>query len=295
MARETTVVHSSDYANWLFSKDHPTQGRRFINGFNSLKVNQRVLAPRPATVEELTRVHSPEYINEVLYEHTCHEWGGAREDLAGFARLFAGGTLVALSTLLEGSANLAIHLPGAKHHAQRGHSSGFCVFNDFAIAADIATKDHGRKVAILDIDAHHGDGVENLTADNSNVLTFSIHESGIFPGSGTENDPERNIYNFPLTDRTGKNDSALLAGVIKFISVARAFNPDLLFVTSGADGLTDDPLTNLQYTVTGYANAARLVVEAFPSTPILMGGAGGYLPDSGTPDVWASVAREFAK
>ena len=86
-----------------------------------------------------------------------------------------------------------------------------------------------------------------------------------------------------------------MAGVSNFISVARSFNPDLLFVTSGADGLADDPLTNLQYTVIGYTNAARLVAEAFSKTPILMGGAGGYLPDTGTPDVWAAVAREFAK
>lgn len=253
-----------------------------------------MLEPRPATVAELGRVHSPEYINQVLNDHTCFEWGGAREDLADFAQLFAGGTLVALNTLLDGYAELAIHLPGAKHHAQRDHSSGFCVFNDFAIAADIATKDHNLKVAIFDIDAHHGDGVENLTADNQSVLTFSIHEAEIFPGSGYENDLARNIYNYPLTNKTGKGDSALLAGVNNFIEVVQAFKPDLLFITCGADGLADDPLTNLQYTVTGYAAAAASVAAAFPQTPILMGGAGGYLPDSGTPSVWSAAASQLA-
>ena len=97
--------------------------------------------------------------------------------------------MVALESLLNNEADLAIHLPGAKHHAQYDHSSGFCVFNDFAIAADIATKDHGLKVAIIDIDAHHGDGVENLTRENPSVLTFSIHESGIFPGTGNSDEP----------------------------------------------------------------------------------------------------------
>jgi acetoin utilization protein AcuC len=144
------------------------------------------------------------------------------------------------------------------------------------------------------MDAHHGDGVENLTADNQQVLTFSIHEAGIFPGSGNENDVPRNIYNYPLTDKTGKSDSALLAGVNNFIEVANVFKPDLLFITCGADGLTDDPLTNLQYTVNGYAAAAALVAKAFPATPFLMGGAGGYLPDSGTPEVWSVVASELA-
>ena len=295
MQKKVTLVHSPEYANWFFSDDHPTQGRRFINGFNAIVKDQRVLEPRMAPTAELTRVHSAGFVREVTNDHTCFEWSGAREDLARFATLFAGGTLVALDALLSKEADVAIHLPAAKHHAQYDHSSGFCVFNDFALAADVATKDHGLKVAILDIDAHHGDGVENLTRENPQVLTFSIHESGIFPGTGSADEPEQKVFNHPLTDQTGKGDSALFAGVNRFISIARNFQPDLLFVTSGADGLADDPLTQLQYTVDGYAAAARLAREAFPSIPVLMGGAGGYLPDTGTPAVWAAVAGELSK
>ncbi len=302
MPKKVTIVHSPEYANWFFSADHPTQGRRFINGFNAIaetfersKIkNLRILPPRPATIAELSRVHSAGYIKEVTNDHTCFEWSGAREDLARFAQLFAGGTLVALDALLSESADLAIHLPGAKHHAQYDHSSGFCVFNDFALAADIVTKDHGVKVAILDIDAHHGDGVENLTRCNPNVLTFSIHESGIFPGTGNSDELENNVFNFPLSSETGKGDTSLLAGVNKFIPIARTFNPDLLFITTGADGLKDDPLSNLNYTTLGYADAAALIRKSFPLTPILMGGAGGYLPDDGTPRVWAAVAEQLA-
>ena len=294
MSKKVTIVHSPDYANWFFSADHPTQGRRFINGYNQMSKSFRVLEPRPATIAELTRVHSQGYVKEVINDHTCFEWSGAREDLARFAQLFAGGTLVALNSLLFHEADVAIHLPGAKHHAQYDHSSGFCVFNDLALAADIATKDYGLKVAILDIDAHHGDGVENLTRDNPDVLTFSIHESGIFPGTGNEDDLEKNVFNFPLTTESGKGEKALLAGVNKFVPIARAFKPDLLFITSGADGLTEDPLTQLQYTVKGYADAAALIRTSFPRTPILMGGAGGYLPDDGTPAVWAAVAEQLA-
>jgi acetoin utilization protein AcuC len=296
MSKKVTIVHSPEYANWFFSPDHPTQGRRFINGFNQMKKSYRVLEPRLATIAELSRVHSAGYIKEVISDHSCFEWSGAREDLARFAQLFAGGTLVALDALLNKSADLAIHLPGAKHHAQYDHSSGFCVFNDFALAADIATKDHGLKVAIIDIDAHHGDGVENLTRENPNILTFSIHESGIFPGTGNSDELESNLFNFPLSaTTTGLGDSALLAGVNKFIPIARAFQPDLLFITSGADGLSGDPLTNLQYTVEGYGLAARALADAFPNIQILMGGAGGYLPDDGTPAVWAAVARELSQ
>lgn len=197
--------------------------------------------------------------------------------------------------MLDGSADLAIHLPGAKHHGQYDHSSGFCIFNDFALAADIATKDRGLKVAIIDIDAHHGDGVENLTRENPDILTFYIHEQGIFPGTGLTNEIEKNVFNFPLkAGTTGLGDSALLAGIETFIPIARAFDPDLLFVTSGADGLANDPLTHLQYTVDGYGAAARSLAQSFPSTLKLMGGAGGYLPDDGTPAVWAAVAGELS-
>ncbi len=296
MSKKVTLVHSPEYANWFFSDDHPTQGRRFINGYNLIVSDQRVPEPRLATTSELARVHSAGYINEVTSEHRSSEWSGAREDLARFATLFAGGTLVALEALLNNEADVAIHLPAAKHHAQYDHSSGFCVFNDFAIAADIASKDHGLKVAIIDIDAHHGDGVENLTRENPNVLTFSIHEQGIFPGTGNADEPEKNVFNFPLSElTTGLGDSALLAGINRFIPIARAFQPDLLFITSGADGLADDPLTHLQYTVEGYAVAARELAKAFAYIPKLMGGAGGYLPDTGTPEVWAAVAGELSR
>jgi acetoin utilization protein AcuC len=294
MKRRVTIVHSDEYANWVFSEAHPTQGRRFSNGFTAITGKPRVLEPRLATKEELRRVHGDNYINEICEQHISDEWDGKREDLAHTATLFAGGTLVALEALLDGSADLAIHLPGAKHHAQRDHSSGFCVFNDFAIAADIATKDFNLKVAIIDIDAHHGDGVENLTRLNPAVLTFSIHESGIFPGTGDASEPENGVFNYPLKrEVTGVGDTALIAGVNKFLPIARYFQPDLLFVTCGADGLKADPLTHLEYSIAGYKSAAQLLREAFPTIPILMGGAGGYLPDSGTPQVWATVAKAF--
>lgn len=298
MSAKVAIVHSPEYENWVFSTDHPTQGRRFINGFNAIKNSnvdiQRLLSPQTITVADLSRVHSKGYIKEVTHDHTCFEWTGARQDLSRLAQLFAGGTLVALDALLKGEADLAIHLPGGKHHAQYDHSSGFCIFNDFAIAADVATWDHGLKVAILDIDAHHGDGVENLTRENPNVLTFSIHESGIFPGTGDVNELENSVFNFPIRSENGGGDSKLLAGVNNFIPIARSFDLDILFITAGADGLKEDPLTNLEYTIEGYATAATLIRSSFPSTPILMGGAGGYLPDDGTPAVWAAVAEKLA-
>ncbi len=303
MSKPIYLVHADEYKNWIFDPTHPTQGRRFTNARHllfSMADSQAIeiaeVLPRLATKTELERVHSPAYIEQVLEEHTCDEWAGSRPDMSYLAALFVGGTLTALEALLANKTGFAINFPGAKHHAQFDHASGFCIFNDFALAANIATKDYGLKVAIIDIDAHHGDGVENLTRENPNVLTFSIHEQGIFPGTGNADEPENNVFNFPLSSATtGLGDSALLAGINRFIPIASAYKPDILFITSGADGLAEDPLTNLQYTVNGYASAARLLAESFLDTPKLMGGAGGYLPDTGTPEVWAAVAGEISR
>jgi acetoin utilization protein AcuC len=295
------IIHSNKYADWVFNASHPTQGRRFINAKKLLEVKMgnksnylSIVEPRLATKTELSRVHSSEYIDAVLENHVTHQWTGARPDLSALAALFAGGTLVALDALITGKAKTAIHFPGAKHHAQYDHSSGFCVFADFALAADIATKDFSMKVAILDFDAHHGDGTENLTANNLNVMSFSIHEKGIFPGTGLSDDPEQFVFNAPLDTSTGKGDHSLLTAVKRFIRLNQEFKADLLFIAAGADGHSEDPLSTLQFSLDGYCRVACLIRDAFPEVPILVGGAGGYLPDSRTPEVWSSFAHHIA-
>jgi acetoin utilization protein AcuC len=302
MKQPVYLIHTDEYKNWIFDPSHPTKGKRFNNARDLLITSAEKegidvveVLPRTATEAELLRAHTPAYIDEVLNQHISTEWDGQRADLANLASLFVGGTLTALDALLINKTKLAIHFPGAKHHAQKNHSSGFCVFADFALAADIATKDHGKKVAILDIDAHHGDGTENLTAENLNVLTFSIHQDGIFPGTGHESYPEKNVYNYPLDSdqpdgNPNKDDRALMSGVEKFCDLTKEFNPGLLFIACGADGHKEDPLTGLTYSTEGYIHAAKKVREQFPNLPILLGGAGGYLPDTITPQVWSEVA-----
>lgn len=296
------LVHSEAYNNWIFDSSHPTQGRRFSNARNLLaelaenNLFEEVL-PKLITAEVLHRAHSKEYVEQVIQNQESGEWRGKRPELTELAQLFVGGTLTALDALLKGKTTTAVHFPGAKHHAQYDRSSGFCVFNDFAIAADIATKNHGLNVLILDIDAHHGDGVENLTADNPKVLTFSIHDGNIFPGTGFS-DKEGSFYNRPLP--RGAGDKELLTSledlftVMSRLRAERNWVPDLLFLTCGADGHSEDPLSTLNYSVEGYESAARRIREKYPDIPILMGGAGGYLPDTRTPEIWAKVAMQLA-
>ena len=305
--KPVVLVHSDKYANWVFDKNHPTQGRRFINARNlfldGAKANQievREVSPSAASRTDLERVHSVGYVAEVLDQGISNEWNGPHFELASIAHLFVGGTLFALEQLLNGETNSAIHFPGAKHHAQYDHSSGFCVFADFAIAADIATKKYGKKVAILDIDAHHGDGTENLTQDNPSVLSYSIHEHGIFPGTGSVSIPEKQVFNYPLgitngKGQTSRDDSALVKGVENFLSHAINFQPDLLFIACGADGHREDPLSTLTYSLEGYISVAKFLRGNFPKMPILVGGAGGYLPDTRTPEVWSQFALAISQ
>ena len=288
------IVHSPHYANWVFDKTHPTQGRRFVLGRNNVilegqkrKLNIYEIEPEMPHTEDLLLVHDELYVYEVTIKGLSDEWTGQRHDLGDLANLFVGGTLTALDTLLEGKTKLAIHLPGAKHHAMRDYSSGFCVFNDFAIAATKATM-LGKKVAIFDCDAHHGDGTEVLTKSNPNILSFSVHQWGIFPGTGLVSDWERHALNFPLVANT--DDEGLTDATQTFLDVCFDFEPDLIFIACGADALADDPLSELKYTVGGYELAMRSIRMAYPDTPILFGGAGGYLPDDQTPNLWGKAS-----
>ena len=290
--KDAIIVHSDDYNGWVFDPSHPTQGRRFDNGLAAITMqldednrNCDVIEPRLPTYEDLALVHTENYISSVTAGFS-DEWYGKRVDLAHLAALFVGGTLTALDTLTAEETLLAVNLPGAKHHAQVDHSSGFCVFADFAIAAHMLS-DQDKRVAILDVDAHHGDGTENLTYENRNILTYSIHEWGIFPGTGKDSDRRNNVYNEPLP--TYGNDAQLANGVMNFVAVADLFIPDYIFVAGGADGHRNDPLSTLQYTLPGYSEALRRVRGAFPTTPILFGGAGGYQPDGATPMSWAAM------
>jgi len=291
-------VHDPSYAGWVFDPSHPTQGRRFTNGYTTVLrhaeaagLTHETRAPNLAHRDDLDGVHDAGYVTAVLDAHESTEWHGTRPDLAHLATLFVGGTLTGLTILERGEARTVAHLPGAKHHAQYDYGSGFCVFADFAIAARRLTA-AGARVAILDVDGHHGDGTEALTYDNPDVLTFSIHQWGIFPGTGAGDDPASHVYNCPLL--AGDGDDALLEGVEDFLRVAGPFGPDYVFIAGGADGHHLDPLTDLTYTVEGLGEAMRRVRASYPGLPVLFGGAGGYRPDDATPLAWAHMVTALA-
>lgn len=292
------LVTSDAFNGWVFDDVHPTQGRRFRNGRRRvLDLAASVDLPVAEVAADLlpdlgvlARVHDREYVETVVLGGRCDEWTGVRRDLGEIALRMVGGTLLAAEALLAGS-RTAVNLAGAKHHAMRARSSGFCVFNDLAITAGVVLDGHANQVsriAILDIDAHHGDGTEVLCADDPRILTFSVHDGTIFPGTGHHDDPPRHVYNRPLP--AGSGDSALAAAVVDWCELADRFAPDMLMLAIGADGHRNDPLSTLTYSDNGMASAVAAVRRAFPEVPILCGGAGGYCPDVETPESWARMA-----
>ena len=298
------LVHHDDYADWAFDSHHPTQGRRFTKarellleladeaGIEVIEIDSDLLPDRAV----LETVHDPAYVDEVIVQGRCGEWTVERTDLARIAHRMVGGTLLAAQALVERRALTAVHFPGAKHHAMCDHSSGFCVFADFAITARQLLDDPTSgvdRIAILDIDAHHGDGTEELLFDEPRALTLSIHDRTIFPGTGHADSPEQRAYNQPLA--AGSGDAELDEGVGRFVELALEFDPDVILIAAGTDGHDEDPLSTLRYSISGMVAAVRRVRRAFPEVPILLGGAGGYLPDTVTPEAWARMVVAVAR
>jgi acetoin utilization protein AcuC len=292
------LVHSNEFANWVFDAHHPTQGRRFTKARDLLLQMapeagievEEIEADYFPTRVQLERVHTTHYVDDVLIHGRSGEWEGQRRDLGQLAHRMAGGTFLAAEALLEGKATTAVNFAGAKHHAMANQSSGFCVFADFAMVAKhlLATEPRIQRIAILDIDAHHGDGTEILLRDEPRVLTFSVHDSTIFPGTGHTDDEFHQAFNEPLPAFSG--DHELARGVERFIELAAAQKPDMIFIAIGADGHEADPLSTLQYSIPGMEEATSKVRQAFRETPLLLGGSGGYQPDDVTPRAWAAMA-----
>jgi acetoin utilization deacetylase AcuC-like enzyme len=235
--------------------------------------------PRPATEEELARVHDRGYITAIK-AMSDRSGGDARMDWpfgeapfgpGGFAiaRLAAGGVLAAVDAVVAGTVHNAYALvrpPG--HHAEAGHGLGFCVFNNGAVAARHAQRGHGlRRIAIVDWDAHHGNGAQHIFWTDPYVLTISIHQDGAFPpGSGSITDigeGEGTGYNLNIPLPTGSGVGAYLAAFERVIVPAlRRFGPDLIIVPCGFDAGCFDPMSRMMLHADCFRAMARLVQMA---------------------------------
>ena len=189
------------------------------------------------------------------------------------------GTYEGAMMLYKGSTRFVFNPFGGFHHAGRDYAEGFCYINDIAVAiAEFIRK--GQKVAYVDIDAHHGDGVQDAFYETDRVLTISLHESGetLYPGTGSETETgtkEGIGYNVNIPLRAGTDDEVYLLAFESLVpSLIESFKPDIVVANIGCDTHRDDPLAHLSLTSNGYKKVISIINDLSPK--ILALGSGGY-------------------
>jgi acetoin utilization protein AcuC len=302
------LVYGPRSTTYDFGPNHPLTPRRFGPGIDLLRTIGAVpgLAPEPAEEAELLEIHARRYVAAVRRlssnpSGTAEVGIGAYGDDPPFAGMHeagasvAGGSLRAMEAILRGDVEHAFHPGGGLHHAMPARASGFCIYNDPALAIAAARR-AGLRVLYVDLDVHHGDGVQAIHYDDPGVMTISIHESGrtLFPGTGFVDElgagaAAGTSVNLPLEAETGER--AWLAGVRGLVpALAAYFGPDLVVSQHGADSHAWDPLAHLLVTTTAMGQAARLVdaiAHRHAGGRWLATGGGGY-------DVYRVVPRAWA-
>jgi acetoin utilization protein AcuC len=290
-----------------FGPHHPLTPQRFGPGIDLLRAVGAVpgMAPSPAADEALWRVHLPAYVEAVRASSVDPSRPGTMglglSDNPAFpgmheaAAAVAGGSLAAMEAILRGETDHAHHPGGGLHHAMASKAWGFCIYNDVALAVARARAD-GLRVLYVDLDVHHGDGVQAAFFRDPGAMTLSIHESGryLFPQTGFidelgEGSAAGASVNVPLEPHTGE-DAWLVAVRSLVPTLAAVFGPDVVVSQHGADSHAWDPLAHLRVTTTAMAEAARLVdavAHRWARGRWLATGGGGYDAYRVVPRAWA--------
>ncbi|MGW3351122.1 acetoin utilization protein AcuC [Nonomuraea rubra] len=264
----------------------------------------------PASDDELAMVHDRAYIEAVKRVSASGRpdlaVGLGTSDNPAFAgvheasALIAGASLAAARAVWEGEAEHAVNVAGGLHHAMPATASGFCVYNDPALAIAWLLRQGVSRVAYVDVDVHHGDGVQAVFYDDPRVLTISLHESPrtLFPGTGfpEETGAEGTAVNVALPAGTG--DSGWLRAFHAVVPpLLHEFRPEILVTQHGCDSHALDPLANLMLSVDGqraaYAALHRLAHETAGGRWIATGG-GGYELVQVVPRVWTHLIAELS-
>ena len=320
MSRSLGVAWDDRLIGYDFGPGHPLAPIRveltiaLARAFGVLDAdNVEVLPVRSATDDELMLVHGADYLDAVrtagttLRADLAHGLGTADDPLfAGMheaTSLVAGATLAAARAVHAGQHEHAVNVAGGLHHAMASMASGFCIYNDPAIAIAWLLAQGVERVAYVDIDVHHGDGVQAAFWTDPRVLTISLHESGrtLFPGTGFPDEigaagAEGSAVNVALPAGTG-DDGWLRALHAVALPLVRAFAPDFLVTQHGCDSHALDPLANLLVTVDGQRRAHvalhTLAHEVCNGRWIATGG-GGYELVRVVPRTWTHLLAEAA-
>lgn len=273
----------------------------------------QVLAPPVATREQLTAVHDPAYVAAVERASEplgldAHDeliaFGVGGDDVPAFRGMheasarIAGGSIAAIDAILTGRVRRAVNVAGGMHHARPGRASGFCVYNDAAVAIRHALDQGVERILYVDVDVHHGDGVEMALWDEPRAVTLSVHETGekLFPGTGFVQDTggagaTGSAINVPLPPRTDA-DGWLRAIHATIPPLVRAIRPSILVTQHGADTHRVDPLADLTVTLEAQREAMLLLRdladEVCEGRWLALGG-GGYAVIDVVPRSWAQL------
>jgi acetoin utilization protein AcuC len=313
MQRDTIFYYSEQFQHYDMGPQHPLQPIRLRRTYELLNLygafeSIRLQEPTPCSVKDLLAIHSPDFVEAV---HALSEgdlsvnpsrFGFGYGDNPIFhgmweaSLLYTGASADAAQAIVDGKCQVAMNLSGGLHHAHYARAAGFCILNDCAVAIH-RLRSRFPRVAYIDIDVHHGDGVQELFYEDPSVLTISIHESGrtLFPGTGFVNeigagDGIGYCVNLPMWPgasdevwlRTWRNGGLAILG---------AFNPNAIVLQMGTDAHYLDPLAHICLTAQGWLEAVRDIISL--GKPIVALGGGGYNPTT-VPRMWTLAAAALS-
>jgi len=298
MTGYSAFIYSNDYLRYQFGPDHPFKPERsrlvldLLEQMGIFDGVARVAEPDPATENQLLLVHTQRYLDFV--RESCERGVGfldsgdtpATQGLFEGACSVVGGSILGAELLAKKSYNHAFNPGGGLHHAKAGSASGFCVFNDIALAARwLQLKHNYERIAIVDIDGHHGDGTQELFYREP-LLKISTHRIGIFPGTGYldevgEGEGRGYSVNIPLPGGTG-DDAYIYAYDEVVPPLLEWYRPEVIIAQFGADGHIGDPLVGLALTTKTYETVAESLhglAHRLCEGRLLLLGGGGYCLD----------------
>ena len=315
MAGRVALVFSREFAAYSFGPFHPLRPERQILTYELIRelkllgnANISVLEPRMAEIDELKLFHTQEYIDivreksELGYGYLDYGDTPAAKGIFEASALRVGATIIAAESVAKGEFTHAFNFSGGLHHARSSSAAGFCVFNDIVVAIKYIKRNFGvRKVAVVDIDAHHADGTQEAFYDDPTVLTISLHEDGryLYPGTGFIDEYGSGpgigySVNVPLPP--GTFDEAYLYAFNEVVPpLIEFFQPDIIIQQFGVDTHHTDPLTHFALTTKTYEKVARKMHELahkYSDDRLVVVGGGGYNPEA-TARSWTIAFATF--
>ena len=298
---EIKIIYSPKYLNYSFGLEHPfwpERASQFLKKLENAKApkfqNAKLINPRPAKDSDILLVHTKDFLERV--KKMAREGRGLSIDTPvnkknlEAAYYYVDGTVLASNLALEGER--VINLLGGLHHAAPSTSSGFCIFNDHAIAIRKLQKEEKiRKAMIFDLDVHAGNGTQEIFYSDPSVFTISIHQdpSFFYPGTGFAWQKGKGAgegFNFNLPLPAGTGEKEYLKALDSVLPLEKKFKPDLVFLILGVDTYKNDPLAGLKLEKETYQKIGQRFSQ-FKKLAVLF--AGGYSRE--TPELWLSFLK----